>query len=281
MKRTAENYAALFTEDTGEQLRIREGVQGYRIKTIRAGDTIEIEGYAIWCTAKQAGEARKQSEKHREAVKAVNLRNQQKKMRRMVNANFGAGDLFITLTYDPERQPADSTAAQRDIRNYLRRLARRRARLGLPELKYIYTTECTTGILGTRYHHHLITNGGISRDEAEAIWKKGNANSRICRTDNTGLTGLAHYMTKRKETQEKARRHGFACSRNLRQPRITTADHKIGPARMARIAEDMQEHGREIIEQLYPGFVCIERPEVRYSPWVTGIYLEVRLIRAK
>ena len=182
MKRTAENYAALFTEAQGEAQRIREGVQGYRIKTIHAGDTLEIEGYAIWNTAKQAGEARRISEKHREAVRAVNLRNQQKKMRRLVNANFGAGDLFLTLTYDPEQQPADSTAAQRDIRNYLRRLSRRRERLGLPDLKYIYTTECTTGVLGTRYHHHLIVNGGISRDEAESIWKKGNANSRICRS---------------------------------------------------------------------------------------------------
>jgi len=281
MKFSAEKYAALFTENRGEAGAAREGVNGYRVKRIRAGETLEIEGYAIWSTARTAAEARKQSEKHRESVRAIHLRNRQKDMRRLINANFGAGDMLLTLTYAPDRQPTDEKQAQRDVRNYLRRLKRARERMGLEELKYIYTTEMTEGALGRRYHHHLIVNGGISRDEVEALWKRGIANSRAAQPDAYGLSGWAHYMTKRKETQEKASRRGFNCSRNLKRPTVTYADHKISVRRMAELAEDMESRGAEILEALYPGYRTAERPEVRWSKWVSGVYLSARLIRKR
>lgn len=281
MKYTAEKYAALFTEQQGEARAAREGVNGYRIKRIQAGDTLEIEGYAIWSTQRTASEARRQSERHREQVQAVNRRNQQKHMRRLVNANFGAGDLLLTLTYDRDMQPADEGHAQKDIRNYLKRLRRRRERLGLPALKYIYTTEVTVGMLGRRYHHHLIVNGGIDRAEAERLWPGGNCNSRIARPDAYGLSGWAHYMTKQKATQEKAYRRGFACSRNLKKPRETVADHKLSLRRMQQMAEDMGRSGQEILEAIYPGYRVAETPEIRWSKWVTGVYLSARLIKKR
>lgn len=279
MIRDAERYQALFTENEGEIYAVRAGLRGYRVKTIRAGETLEAEAYPIWSTARQAQEAKQQTEKHREAVRAVNLRNRQKQLRWLVNANFGNGDLFVTLTYDNRRQPENSEAAQRDVQNYLRRVARRRERLGLEKLKYIYTTERTEGVLGIRYHHHIIMNGGIERTEAERIWTKGIVNSRTCQADDNGLAGLAHYMTKKKATQEKARRHGFCCSRNLKQPRITYADHKITRGRMAKIAEDLGGRGAQILEAVYPGYRVTERPEVRWSAWAAGVIMQARMIR--
>ena len=276
---TAERYAAIFGEETGEVRAVREGVNGYRVKTVRAGDTLEIEGYAIWNTQRTAAEARRQSEKHREQVQAVNLRNRQKHLRRLINSNFGAGDLLVTLTYGWEQQPADEKAAGKDLRAFLRRIRRQREKLGLPELKYIYTTEVTHGGLGTRYHHHLILNGGMPREAVEAVWRKGLINTRIARPDGHGLSGWAHYMAKRKATQMKASKRGFNCSRNLRKPKITTADHKLSVRRMRELAEDMEGHGAEIFGKLYPGYVLTERPEVKWSSWVTGVYLSARLIR--
>lgn len=279
MKASAENYAALFCEEQGSPERAERGVSGYRVKRVLAGDTLEIEGYAIWDNRQTAARARKQTERHREQVREVNRRNSQKRLRRLINENFGAGDLLLTLTYDPDRQPESAEGAQRELKNYLARMRRARKREGLPELKYVYTTETTHGTLGTRYHHHLIVNGGMQRETVEALWKNGLVNSRRARPDSFGLSGWAHYMSKHKATQEKACRRGWACSRNLRQPRVTYADHKLSRRRMRLLAEDMRAHSTEIFGRLYPDYVLSELPELRYSPYVEGVYLSARLIR--
>lgn len=281
MMHTAEQYAALFTAPEGTAAAAREGVHGYRVKRILAGDTLEIEGYAIWNTAKTAAAARAATEKHREAVRAVRIRDRQKHLRRLINANFGSGDILLTLTYGRDAQPQDAEQAGRDVRAFLRRLRRLREKMGLEPLKYVYTTECTHGLLGTRYHHHLIVNGGMDRDAIESLWRGGYCNSRIARADGTGLAGWAHYMTKQKATQEKAAKRGFACSRNLKKPTITRADHKLSVARMVKMAEDMEKNGAEILEALYPGYTLVERPEIRWSRYVTGVYLTARLVRRR
>ena len=278
---SAEKYEALFTDQTRPQGLIHEGVQGYRVKRIQAGDTLEIEGFPIWSTAAMAGEARRQAEKHRESVQRVNLRNKQKHLRRLINANFGTGDILLTLTYTQTEQPRDEKRAQKDIRNYLKRLRRKRERMGLPELKYVYTTEVTHGEKGTRYHHHLIVSGGISRETIESLWHSGIANSRAAQPDAYALSGWAHYMTKQKATQEKAYRRGFACSRNLRQPKVTYADHKISRRMMQEISRDMQTKGTEIMEALYPGYEVCEAPRVSVSAYVAGGYLLARMIRKR
>jgi hypothetical protein len=86
-------------------------------------------------------------------------------------------------------------------------------------------------------------------------------------------------MTKQKATQEKAYHRGFACSKNLRKPRITYADHKISRRMMQQIGQDMQSRGTEILERLYPGYRMAEAPQVRVSGYVPGGYLLARMIR--
>lgn len=280
MQQTAERYQALFTEQQGSGRAAETGVSGYRVKTIKAGSTLEVEGYAIWDTRKMGTRARQETEKHRDQVQAINRRNSQKKLRRLINENFGAGDLLVTLTYDMYQQPQSDEEAQRSVRNFLIRLRNRRRKLGLDELKYVYTTEVTHGALGARYHHHLIINGGISRPVVENLWKSGLINTRIARPDAFGLSGWAHYMSKQKETQEKASRRGWTCSRNLRQPKVTVSDHKLSRRRMRLIAEDMQQNGRQILESVYPGYKLAELPQIRWSPYVDGVYLSARMIRS-
>ena len=146
-------------------------------------------------------------------------------------------------------------------------------------MKYVYTTETTHGALGTRYHHHLIVNGGIERVVIENLWTAGLVNSRIARPDAYGLSGWAHYMSKQKETQEKASRHGWTCSRNLRQPKVTVSDHKLSRRRMRQIADDLHANGRRILESVYTGYTLCELPEIRWSPYVEGVYLTARMIR--
>ena len=157
---------ALFTENAGT---VTHHDGRYRMKEITAGPIKEIEIYPN-INRYQAGArirwmSEKQREKHKEAVRAVYCRRSRKQLERIINANFGKGDILLTLTYMQEQQPLDDEAAEKNVRNYLRRVRRERKRLQLDELKYAYTTEVTHGIQGVRYHHHLIINGGMSRDE--------------------------------------------------------------------------------------------------------------------
>lgn len=277
-KYVAQEYEALFTDSQGDHGRVREDVGAYRVRTVRAGETVEVEAYPIWSTRVQAGRARAYVQKHREQVRRVHQRNRQKHLRRLINANFGAGDILLTLTYDAGMQPGDAGQAKRDVCNYLRRMRTLRARLGLPELKYVYTTEVTHGERGTRYHHHLIVNGGIPREAAEGLWRAGNVNSRAARPDGYGLSAWAHYMSKSREVQEKAGAHGFACSRNLKKPVITHADRKLSVKGVQRLAEDMRQQGARILEGAYPGYRLVE-VQVRYSAFVTGAYIEARMAK--
>ncbi len=279
-KYAAREYEAMFTESQADAGKAKEGVGGYRVKTVRAGDTVEVEMYPIWNTRESAGKEREWCEAHREQVRRVHQRNRQKHLRRLINANFGAGDILLTLTYDAGMQPGNDAQAKRDVCNYLRRLRRMREKLGLDALKYVYTTEITHGERGTRYHHHLIVNGGISREAAEAAWQKGNVNSRAARPDNLGLSAWAHYMSKSREVQEKAGAHGFACSRNLKKPTVTYADTKMSVGRAAKMAEDMHRWGAKILESAYKGCRLAEM-SVRGSAYIPGVYVAARLYRCR
>ena len=90
------------------------------------------------------------------------------KLTRLVHSNFTEGDIALHLTYRPGEEPQTEEEAQHILSNYIRRLKRRYAKLGL-ELKYIScteyrkdrTAECTTMSL---------LSGGLDRDTIEKVW---------------------------------------------------------------------------------------------------------------
>ena len=45
---SAERYQVLFMENPGPEGILHEGVNKYRVKRIKAGDTLEIEAFPIW-----------------------------------------------------------------------------------------------------------------------------------------------------------------------------------------------------------------------------------------
>lgn len=277
MEYSARDYEVLFDKETATG-DLRQGVSLYRTSTVTAGETREIDVYPIWDNSRIAGAARRERAKHREAQKKVDRRNAVKKLRRLINANFGAGDILITNTYTPGLDPRDDAEAQKQITNYIRRIKRLRARKGLPEMKYVYVTEVTHGERGTRYHHHMIMTGGITREETESLWKMGYSNSRTARPDRDWLSGFAHYITKNKETQEKALQRGWCCSKNLYRPEATHADHKISIRKAQRIARQMEDEGRRILEKENPGYTLTEI-QVRHSQYAPGVYIYARMIK--
>jgi hypothetical protein len=276
---SASECEILFDQKPTEQAELRRGVTLTRTKTTTAGPIRYVEIYPVWSTASIIETAKREKARaSREAQVKLNQRISMKRLEQLANANFGEGDLFVTLTYRDYNQPENGERAVKDIRNFILRIRRRREKRGLPELKYIYTLEETTSAAhGTRYHAHMMLSGdGMDRDEVEQLWRKGLSNTRRIRWQEAAVSGLAVYFSKHKETQTKRRRKWNA-SRNLREPVSTQADHKISPRKSQRICAAVREEGRRIIEAAYPGWRLIDEVTVRTSEYVPGGYIYAKL----
>lgn len=246
-------------------------IANYAVRTIKAGEIVELEAYPVFRPGTPSRKAAQQGGT-RDAQKRVNERNRRKNIARLINANFGVGDVAMTLTY--EQAPSDAARAGKDLRNYVERLKRLHARMvrggALPEsheLKWLAVTETTTkdGRL-TRAHHHLVCNIP-DRDALEACWRRGRANARRLQPDRFGLTALAHYMAKAPASRSRLRH-----SRNLKGPRITYAQRKLSRRRAALIAQDMDCFAPEILRKLYPGTEYLSC-EVHLSEFAQGAYI--------
>lgn len=250
---------------------IRVGRMGYRTKTIKSGDVVEVEVYPIWGRA-QENQARKARAKiSPERMRKHNQAAARRRLVRLVNANFGPKDIHLTLTYSGN--PPSFEQAQRDIRNFLRRVRRIRERCGLPELLYIYVLEDNEDGTKKRLHAHLILSGGISREELEGLWRKGYANADRLQPNEEGLAAVARYITK----SQKGRRM-WTSSKNLKQPKVSVSDTKLSNRRVKSLALDLPAVGKEILEKLYRGYRYVDL-SVRFSDQVDGCFIRAQLIR--
>lgn len=287
--------------DTSVEGRLTEGWASgalmQRTKTVKAGPMVYVECYPIWdAKTAQAAKSEAKKERHRRAQEKLNEKNARKRLVRLVNENFTLGDLILTLEYPKGSCPKSETQAMRDVQNYLRRVKTLRDKRGLPPMKYVYVVEEThSAQYGTRYHHHVIMSGGITRDEAEAKWLRkhgGFCNARAVQPDEKHLTGFACYLVRGKadrtkdkdgkNPQQRAMRRRWNCSKNLTDPdeRATTADKKISVRKAGRIAETMEDFDRakEIFAKLYPDCKLLEIT-ARRSKWTTGVYICAELRR--
>lgn len=179
---------------------------------------------------------------------ALNEKNARRYLVQLGNGNFKAGDLHTTCTYNADSLPGTVEEAEKIVNNYLRRIAYRRNKLGLEPLKYILVTEYKFAKDGgqlKRIHHHIIMNGGQSRDEVEMMWtaqrinwkkadspdkrtreeyrdsvkKMGWVNADRLQTNENGIEGLCNYIIK--DPQGKKR---YSSSRNLERPETKRTD---------------------------------------------------------
>lgn len=280
-----EAYELLYTEPTGdiavEALRFK-GVKGMRVKTIKAGEQVEAMCFSIVNNLEDVKRAKAAKKKSTEAQARFNEKCSYLNMERLANANFGTGDYLGTFTYAPGNQPESDEEAQRNMRNFVERLKYewdKHKEYG--PMKYIYCTERTEGKSGAKYHHHLILSGhGLSRDQVEAKWHFGIANTNRYQWQENGFSGWAHYMVQkkanRKNPQEKATRRRWAASTNLTKPKITRADKKITRKQAMRIAIAADHEASVIFEKAYPGYV-LTSCEVRWSAYAPGPYIYARL----
>jgi hypothetical protein len=186
------------------------------------------------------------------------------------------------LTFDDANLPALVEDAQRLLQNFLRRLKRRYARLGL-DAKYIYVLEY--GQKHNRLHAHLVLTGGITRADLEQLWGLGSVSLDALRFDFDGLATLAKYLIKGGESDVRPTWKRWSGSRNLEQPTVTQADGQISHRKMASLCQDggdenyletlvdgyeMADFSLEITQDIYGGYylaATLKKIPTKSGPW--------------
>lgn len=211
------------------------------------GDYMDADIYPVY---QPAGKRRKRCKPTSEIQEKLNQKNAERKITRLAHNNFTERDIALHLTYDI--QPDSPEQAQRDLYNFMRRVKRKRKKLGLPELKYLSCTE--VGKRNGRVHHHVIMSGGMDRDILEELWGKGFANSKRLQFKEDGITGLAHYIVKDRMFFKR-----WNQSRNLVMPEPFVKDGAVTLADMEEMQEATESKAEWMyFEERYPDFILTE-----------------------
>lgn len=255
----------------------KQGIFGYRVKTIRSGKMTELEIFPIWRRRSDYSRAAKVNPS-REIQEKLNERNSIKRLTRLLNANFDESDTWLTLTYDKEHLPTDEQRAYKDTVNYIRSLKCRFQE----KLKYIIVTETHTASgEPVRIHHHIVTNFK-DRDLAEKLWRKGRTQARRLQPDENGFEGMANYLGKQKKPSKKERQvtRRWRCSQKLARPKVSVSDHKVSRRAVEKLAKCSEEERKSKFEKLYKRDRYIGC-QVRYSAVVAGAYVYVKMRRVE
>lgn len=230
----------------------------YRTATVHAGRILVADVFPSFRMKEDIPKTRKKESS--QAQKQLNTKKSCQELINRVNANFGEGDFWITLDYDPEHLPESIEDAQRILGNYFRRVNRQLKKRNLEKLKYIYVTEYSDPVSGQqkRVHHHVIYSCGLSRDEMEDMWKHGKRtkSERLHPDPDTWLTGLATYMCKGNYERKSGQRR-WNCSQGLKKPKRTLSYSRFRKTDVNEMARD-KHCVKEKFEQSYPGYRLID-----------------------
>lgn len=242
----------------------------YREKRIVSGNMLEVEIYPITNRERRKSRGRKKKES-RIAQKNLNDKNAKKHLVRLVNANFTDKDLYITTTYDDENLPNSEEEAQKDIRNYIRRLKGYRKRRGMPDMKYIAVVEYREKTEGKaiRIHHHIIMDGEVDRDTVERLWKKGRCNAQRLQANEFGYEEVARYIAKDPKGKKR-----WIQSKNLKQPEVKINDYKYSKRKVKELF--MEKENRQLFQELYKGYIYTDCKTYISDYTGEAIYLKMR-----
>lgn len=254
----------------------------YREQRHICNDYLDIDLFPVFAHARK-GKRRKKAKPTSLTQEKYNHQCRVKKLERLVLENFTPGEaLFYNPSYDNEHLPADYDEAIRSRQNFIKRLKRYRKKKGLPELKYIVTTE--QGKRSGRFHHHMILNcADMSIAELDMLWSAGFAFSSLVMFTNDGVTGLVDYFCKKKKPTEKTEEEdtesgkAWSASRNLRQPKETKRDGRVS-VRAAKELYSLGNDAKAEWEKLYPDY-NFSWAKALYNEINGGYYVAVRMRR--
>lgn len=251
-------------------------------------DYMEVDIYQYTDSQKTAVKGKRAKKEKVSAPKQKNLndKNAKRYFVQLAEANFGQGDLAVHLSYSDEHLPATPEQAHAIAITYLRRVAYRRAKEGLPPLKYLLVTQIGRKKQGThRIHHHILMNGELDRDTIEGMWWKikgtkkrkpvmyGWANADRLRPNDNGISQMAGYIIK----DSMGKKH-WTQSQNLIRPWSRTNDFKYSRRQLLKVAEmppDSEKY-RLFWEAQYKGYKLVQcwRTYNENTGW--AFYLKLR-----
>lgn len=161
-----------------------------------------------------------------EQIKEQNQRNKEKKVRRLIKANFLPGDIWGTLKY-PAGTRIPIERVEKDLKNFWDKMRRLRSKKG-EVLKFIYRLEI--GQQGGIHIHILINDTNKKPKAMDEIKKAWGRRPENCTTidENGGYKKLAEYIVKQPEEvmeqlslfpmEERKKLCKYSSSRNLIRP---------------------------------------------------------------
>ncbi len=270
-----ENLSESFVDSVFSKSRYKVN---YMTKTIEAGNQFEVEIYPVFKSSRDLPDGIVTKKKEtRQAQKNLNDANSRKKLTRLVHANFGPGDYWITLTFSDEHLPKDFKDMEKIRKNFFGKINRLRKKKGLENARYIYVEE--EGTYGTeRYHIHLVMDSDLSKEEVESKWTWGRTNIRtINYNGDESLRGLCNYMTKDPKTYKKmsfrtkGKRTWGRSKGNLKEPIERKNKTKFSRKKVLDMAKH-RDSIEGILNKSYPGRQFKE-VEVRYNDYNGLFYI--------
>lgn len=203
----------------------------------------------------------------------LNDKNARRYLIRLASINFGKGDIWATFGWNNDCLPESTGAAKKDIANFIRRINRKRKKLGLENTKYIYIIAVDEY---TRPHFHILLSGdGIDRDELESMWGKCDRPNtrRIAPDDDFLLSGMATYITQNPHGTKR-----WCSSKNLKKPDEPKRSYsKFKKPKVEKMAFDSELLKSEM-EKAYPGYKFLDA-EVKHNGINAAFYIYARMVK--
>lgn len=185
----------------------------------------------------------------------ANEREAVKELARLINCNFGAGDLWVTVGYDDatlgsmSADPEERKAQGKDfLRRFLLKCGYRCKKEGR-KLRYIACTsvKAAGSDAPARLHHHIIMDR-LDYEKLCELWPCGREYISYRVIDGRGdYTGIARYMCA--NAGEAGGKKRWSCSQGLKRPVYTepvpVKDLAIKAPRNGRIEENVILYDRE------------------------------------
>lgn len=152
-----------------------------------------------------------------EDIERQNKTNREKKIQRLILANFHEGDWHLILTYKKDTRPGTYAEAKRQVQKFLADMREAYKKAGYA-FKYLYVTE--RGKQGACHHHLIIEDIAEEKLNTKKMvlkyWQYG-SKSFIPLYEDGEYENLAEYIVK-KETKEEQEGCTYSRSRNLIVP---------------------------------------------------------------
>ena len=239
----------------------------YREKQYFCGDFLEVDIFPVF--KKQRGRGKK-AKPTTETQQRLNQRNAERKLIRLLNTNFTSRDIRFDLTYDDEHYPDSPEEAQKQCRNFLRRVDYYRKKHGMSKLKYVFVTEI--GKTNGRLHHHVVMSGGIDVNELSEIWGRGFTTVKPLKFNEQGIVGIAKYLIKEPILGKR-----WCASKNLEKPVERDRDGRIARRKVEEWYKSGVDNKAEI-ERTYEGYSLADI-QPYYNEVNSGYYVTVLLYK--